>query len=188
MQRKFDDNREGCDLGTWQDFIKELSGVYGKRSNIDTAKEKLSALWNNKDLAKKDFIKFAEQYCTLAHLADYEDKIHIDKLTLVIPQELHNAIVIYEVEGKLPNNWDAYLELLLKAFKVLHPDCTKGSIFSTGSNNGRGKDSNAMKVDLAKKIKGKGKEVNSQTSEKKFCSYCNKNNSHYKNTHNTADC
>ncbi|KAF8656643.1 hypothetical protein AX16_002474, partial [Volvariella volvacea WC 439] len=188
MQRKFDDIQEGCDMGTWQDFMKELSRVYGKRSDVDTAKEELSALWNNTDLARKDFIKFAEQYRTLAHLANYEDKIHIDKLTLVIPQELRNAIVMYEVEGKLPINWDAYLELLLKAFKALHPDRTKGSIFGTGSNNEKGKDPNTMEVDSAKKTKGKGKEVNSQTSEKKFCLYCNKNNSCYKNTHNTADC
>ncbi|KAF8644303.1 hypothetical protein AX16_008556 [Volvariella volvacea WC 439] len=138
--------------------MRELSGVYGKRSDIDTAKKELSALWNNKNLAKKDFIKFAEQYCTLARLADYEDKIHVDKLTLVIPQEFCNAIVMYKVEGRLPNNWDAYLKLLLKAFKTLHSNHTKGSIFGTGSSNGKGKDPNAMEVDLAKKTKGKGKE------------------------------
>ncbi|KAF8652825.1 hypothetical protein AX16_004148 [Volvariella volvacea WC 439] len=173
-------------MSTWQDFMKELSGVYGKRSDVDTAKEELSALWNNKNLAKKDFIKFVEQYHTLVHFADYEDKIYIDKLTLVISQELHNAIIMYEIEGKLPNNWDAYLKLLLKAFKALHPDCTKGSIFGTGSSNEKEKDPNTMEVDSAKKTKGK--EVNSQTFEKKFCSYCNKNNPCYKNIHNTANC
>ncbi|KAF8638642.1 hypothetical protein AX16_010470 [Volvariella volvacea WC 439] len=188
MQCKFNDNQEGCDLGTWQDFMRKLSGVYGKRNDVNTAKKELSALWNNKDLARKDFIRFAEQYCTLARLADYEDKIYIDKLTLVIPQELYNAIIMYEVEGRLLNNWDEYLELLLKAFKALHPDRIKGFIFGTGSSNRKRKDPNAMEIDSAKKNKGKGKEVNSQSSEKKFCSHCNKNNPCYKNTHNTVDC
>lgn len=138
-------------------------------------------------MARKDFIKYAEQYRTLARLADYEEKIHINKLTHILPQELRNSIVMLEVERRLPDQWDDYLELLLKAFKALHPDRTKGTIFGTG--NGKGKEPDAMNVDTAKKTKGKGKkEANSQSAEKKFCSYCNKHNSRYKNTHNTANC
>jgi len=45
------------------------------------------ALWVNKDLAKKNFVKYAEQYRTLARIVNYNNKVHIDKMKEVIPNE-----------------------------------------------------------------------------------------------------
>jgi len=45
-------------------------------------------LWVNKDLAKKNFIKYAEWYRTLARIVNYSDEVHIDKMKEVIPDKL----------------------------------------------------------------------------------------------------
>ena len=54
-------------------------------------------LWVNKDLARKNFVKYAERYRMLARIVNYSDEVHIDKIKEVIPDELQNALVIYEI-------------------------------------------------------------------------------------------
>jgi len=46
------------------------------------------ALWVNKDLAKKNFIKYAKRYRTLARIVNYSDEVHIGKIKEVIPDKL----------------------------------------------------------------------------------------------------
>ncbi|OBZ66591.1 hypothetical protein A0H81_13439 [Grifola frondosa] len=147
------------DLGTWDEFVKELSAIYGKWDDKESAKEEITNLWSNKDLAKKDFIKYAEQYRTLARLVEYQDKIHIDKLRNVIPTELCNSLVMLDIAGKMPTKWEKYLELLLRTYKALHPEKTKTKIFKDNegkgnlNSNSNGKDPNVMEIDGAKKSK-----------------------------------
>jgi hypothetical protein len=192
MRKYFDDNRLGKDLGSWDKFATELNSIYGRRDDKEGAKEEITLLWSNKSLATKDFIKYAEQYRTLARIVEYENNIHIDKLRGVIPQELRNALVMYELSGGVPAKWEDYLELLLTAYKALHPEKTKSSIFGTGSTNTRGNGNNEptpMEIDVAKKSKGKAPgQANSQES-RKFCQICSGKGFKSKaKSHNTADC
>jgi len=69
--------------------------------------------WVNKDLAKKNFVKYAEQYRMLARIVNYSDKVHIDKMKEVIANELQNTLVIYEISNQSPKTWDDYLKLLM---------------------------------------------------------------------------
>ncbi|THU82970.1 hypothetical protein K435DRAFT_807873 [Dendrothele bispora CBS 962.96] len=84
------------------------------------------------------------------------DGLHIDKLRDVIPQELRNSLVMYEVSDTMPTNWEDYLELLLKAYKALHPEKAKSVIFGNGKK-GNDSDPNAMEIDEAKKEKIRAK-------------------------------
>ncbi|KAJ3559480.1 hypothetical protein NM688_g323 [Phlebia brevispora] len=144
MATYFNNVKEGKDLDTWNNFIKELRALYGKRDNKKGAKEEITQLWANKALAKKDFIKYAEQYRTLARIVKYEDKLHIDKL------------------------WeDEYLDLLLKVYKVIYSDKSCASVFDTSSSNGSSKDPDAMEIDAQAKSKGKGKEHQANSTETK---------------------
>ena len=59
-------------------------------------------LWVNKNLAKKNFVKYTEWYRTLARIVNYSDEVHIDKIKEFIPDELQNALVIYEITNKSP--------------------------------------------------------------------------------------
>jgi len=59
-------------------------------------------LWVNKNLARKNFVKYAEQYRILARIVNYSDKVHIDKMKEVIPDKLRNALVIYEITNQSP--------------------------------------------------------------------------------------
>ena len=93
MKKYFDDNRLGQDLGSWDNFVTELSAIYGRRDDKEGAKEELTQLWSNKTLASKDFIKYAEQYRTLARIVDYEDNIHVDKLHDVIPLQCTQSLL-----------------------------------------------------------------------------------------------
>ena len=45
-------------------------------------------LWVNKDLARKNFVKYTEQYRMLARIVNYSNKVHIDKMKEVISNEL----------------------------------------------------------------------------------------------------
>jgi hypothetical protein len=194
MKWYYDANRRGEDLGTWDKFVKELSAIYGRRDEMQGAKDELTALWSNKNLASKDFIKFAEQYRTLARIVEYEDKVHIDKLNDVIPQELRNSLVMLKVANKLPEKWDEFLELLLETYKALHPEKTKNSIFGNGSkksSENTTSDPDAMQIDNANKGKGKQKEQANSTDAKKnrYCHICAGKGLKLKaKTHNTNDC
>jgi hypothetical protein len=193
MRVYYDNVRLGIDLGSWDHFVGELSQIYGKRDDKEGAKDEITSLWANKTLANKDFIKYAEQYRTLARIVDYQDNLHIDKLRDVIPQELRNSLVMYEVSDTMPKYWEAYLELLLKAYKALHPEKSKSAIFGNGNGSGNGKknpDPNAMEIDEAKKSKGKAPaQANSQEAKKKYCQICaGKGYKAKASSHNTVDC
>ena len=70
-------------------------------------------LWVNKNLAKKNFVKYTEQYRTLARIVNYSDEVHISKMKEVIHNELRNVLVIYEITNQSPKTWDDYLKLLM---------------------------------------------------------------------------
>jgi len=50
----------GQDVGPWGDFAQELKNIYRQRDNKERAKKELMVLWVNKNLAKKNFVKYAE--------------------------------------------------------------------------------------------------------------------------------
>jgi len=129
MKSYYDKVQAGQGVGSWSNFAQELKNIYGQRDDKEEAKKELTALWVNKDLAKKNFVKYAEQYRTLARIVNYSDEVHIDKMKEVIPDELRNTLVIYEITNQCPKTWDDYLKLLMQAYKALHPDKTQGAIF-----------------------------------------------------------
>jgi len=45
-------------------------------------------LWINKDLVRKNFVKYAEQYRILARIVNYSDEVYIDKIKEIISDEL----------------------------------------------------------------------------------------------------
>ncbi len=191
MKKYYDDVRLENDLGSWNQFVNELNAIYGKRDDKEGAKTELTQLWNNKELARKDFIKYAEQYRTLARIVQYADDILRDKLREVIPQELRSAMAPYEVSNSTPVKWEEYLELLLKTYKHLHPEKAKSTIFGSGNgSSSKSPDPNAMDIDSANKSKGKApQQVNSQEAKKRFCQICaGKGYKNKSKTHNTIDC
>jgi len=60
-------------------------------------KKELTVLWVNKDLARKNFVKYVERYRMLAKIVNYSNKVHIDKIKKIIPNKLQNVLVIYEI-------------------------------------------------------------------------------------------
>jgi len=79
-------------------------------------------LWVNKNLARKNFVKYAERYRILARIVNYSNEVHINKMKEVIPNELQNALVIYEITNQSPKTWNNYLKLLMQVYKALYPD------------------------------------------------------------------
>ena len=57
-------------------------------------------LWVNKDLARKNFVKYAERYRILARIVNYSNKVQIDKMKEVISNKLQNVLVIYEITNQ----------------------------------------------------------------------------------------
>jgi len=173
----------GQGVGSWSDFAQELKNIYGQRDDKEGAKKELTVLWVNKDLAKKNFIKYAERYRILARIVNYSNKVHIDKMKEVIPDKLRNALVIYEITNQCPKTWDDYLKLLMQAYKALHPDKAQGTIFSPEANveKSRGKiDPDAMEIDEIQKKEGKNL---------RYCQICARKG--FKNKakmYNTVDC
>ena len=98
MKSYYDKVQVGQNVGSWGDFAQELKNIYRQRDDKEGAKKELTALWVNKDLAKKNFVKYAEQYRTLVRIVNYSDEVHIDKMKEVIPNELRNALVIYNLQ------------------------------------------------------------------------------------------
>jgi len=141
------------------------------------------AHWVNKDLAKKNFVKYAEQYRTLARIVNYSDKVHIDKMKEVIPDELRNALIIYEITNQCPKTWNNYLKLLMQAYKVLHSDKAQGTIFGSEANvekSGGKKDPDTMEIDEIHKKEEKNL---------RYCQICaGKGFKNKAKTHNTVDC
>jgi len=97
MKSYYDKVQAGQGIGSWGNFAQELKNIYGQQDDKEGAKKELMALWVNKDLAKKNFVKYAERYRTLARIVNYSNEVHIDKMKEVIPDELRNALVIYEI-------------------------------------------------------------------------------------------
>jgi len=60
MKSYYDKVQVGQGVGSWGNFAQELKNIYRQRDDKEGAKKELMALWVNKDLAKKNFIKYAE--------------------------------------------------------------------------------------------------------------------------------
>jgi len=154
----YDKVQTGLSVGSWGDFAQELKNIYGQQDDKERAKKELTALWVNKDLARKNFVKYTEQYRMLARIVNYSDKVHIDKMKEIIPDKLRNALVIYEITNQSPKTWDDYLKLLMQAHKALHPDKTQGTIFgpeAIGEKSGGKKNPDAIEIDEIQRKEGK---------------------------------
>jgi len=88
MKSYYDKVQAGQDVRSWGDFVQELKNIYGQRDDKEGAKKELMALWVNKDLAEKNFVKYAEQYRMLARIVNYNNEVHIDKMKEVISDKL----------------------------------------------------------------------------------------------------
>ena len=60
MKSYYDKVQAGQGVGFWGNFAQELKNIYRQRDNKKGAKKELMALWVNKNLAKKNFVKYAE--------------------------------------------------------------------------------------------------------------------------------
>ncbi|EED80178.1 predicted protein [Postia placenta Mad-698-R] len=177
--------REGKDLGTWKAFVAELAQIYGQHDDKEGAKKEITALFINKDLASKDFVKYAERFRTLGCLMEYDDSLLIDKLREVIPRDMR-LVLAGKDESTLPKDWTLFLDILLNINKIVNPEKARGSVFkNSGSDNGG---AIPMDIDSAEKSKskgkGKGKAKNAEaasTEAKKYCVICKSK------THNTDD-
>ena len=47
-------------IGSWGDFVQELKNIYKQWDDKEKAKKELIVLWINKDLARKNFVKYTE--------------------------------------------------------------------------------------------------------------------------------
>jgi len=158
MKSYYDKVQAGLSVGSWGNFAQELKNIYGQRDDKEEAKKELTALWVNKDLARKDFVKYAEQYRTLARIVNYSDEVYIDKMKEVISDELQNALVIYKITNQSPKTWNDYLKLLMQAYKALHLDKAQGTIFGPKAieeKSGGKKDPDAIEIDKIQRKEGK---------------------------------
>ena len=113
----YDKNAKDQDLGSWENFIKVLYGIYGQKDSKASAKEEFTSLWANKSLAARDFIKYSEQFKTLTSIVEYKDDVLIDKLHEVIPSSLATAVGIIESVSMLRRPHvpaAAYLECIVE--------------------------------------------------------------------------
>ena len=60
MKLYYDKVQVGLSVGSWGDFAQELKNIYRHRDNKEEVKKELTALWVNKDLARKNFVKYTE--------------------------------------------------------------------------------------------------------------------------------
>ena len=102
MKSYYNRVQAGLSVGSWGNFAQELKNIYGQQDDKKGAKKELMALWVNKDLARKNFVKYTEQYRTLARIVNYSNKVYIDKMKKVIPDKLYNALVIYKITNQSP--------------------------------------------------------------------------------------
>ncbi|KAI0683674.1 hypothetical protein C8T65DRAFT_594866 [Cerioporus squamosus] len=184
MASYYDRVGRGLDLGTWEAFMDELAQINGQRDDKEGAKKEITALFSNKELAAKDFIKYAERFRTLGRLSGYNDELLIDKLREVVSHDMRIALV-GKGGSNVPKKWTEFLDMLLDFYRELNPEKTRGTVFSKSSSDNSGH--TPMDIDSAEKskVKGKkGKQANSATTDKKqrFCHICKKN------SHNTEDC
>ena len=97
MKLYYDKVQAGLSIGSWSDFVQELKNIYRQWDNKKGAKKELTVLWVNKNLARKNFVKYVEQYRMLARIVNYSNKVHINKIEEVILDKLQNALIIYEI-------------------------------------------------------------------------------------------
>jgi len=102
MKSYYDKVQAGLSVGSWGDFVQELKNIYEQQDNKEKVKKELTVLWVNKNLARKNFVKYAEQYRMLARIVNYSNKVHINKIEEVILDKLQNALVIYEITDQSP--------------------------------------------------------------------------------------
>ena len=176
----YDKNSEGKDIGTWDEFVKTLLSIYGQKDDKEAAKKEFTQLWTNKALAKKDFIKYAEQFKTLGRLVEYEDQLLIDKLDEVIDEDLFKSARIAKMVSSMPTKWQEYLDRLLELHKAFDRNGNDKRIF--------GKDKDSSSKDKPQP-QSKAKEANSTETATKFCQICSgMGKTKSAKTHNTADC
>jgi len=60
MKSYYNKVQAGQSVGSWGDFAQELKNIYEQQDDKEGAKKELTVLWVNKDLAKKNFVKYAE--------------------------------------------------------------------------------------------------------------------------------
>ena len=130
MKSYYDKVQAGLSVGSWGDFAQELKNIYEQQDDKEGAKKELIVLQINKDLAKKNFVKYVERYRTLVRIVNYSNEVHINKIKEVISDELQNTLVIYEITNQSPKTQDDYLKLLMQVYKALYPDKAQGAIFS----------------------------------------------------------
>ncbi|EED82576.1 predicted protein [Postia placenta Mad-698-R] len=177
---------EGKDLGTWKAFVAELAQIYGQYDDKEGAKKEIMALFINKDLASKDFVKYAERFRALGCLTEYDDSLLIDKLREVIPRDMR-LVLAGKDESTLPKDWTLFLDILLNINKIVNPEKARGSVFkNSGLDNGSvvPMDINSAEKSKSKgEGKGKAKDAEAASTEaKKYCVI-------YKSkTHKTDDC
>ena len=76
----------------------------------------------------------------------------------VIPDELQNALIIYEITNQCLKTQDDYLKLLIQAYKALYPNKAQDAIFGPEANvekSGEKKNPDAIEIDEIQKKKGK---------------------------------
>ena len=60
MKSYYDKVEVELSVGSWRNFAQELKNIYRQWDDKERVKKKLTALWVNKDLARKNFVKYAE--------------------------------------------------------------------------------------------------------------------------------
>ncbi|GJE99134.1 hypothetical protein PsYK624_153810 [Phanerochaete sordida] len=190
MKSYYDKNAKDQDLGKIDDFWATLDSVYGHRNTVEGARKDLEALFKNKDLAKKDFIQYAEKFQVLADASEGEfmDKHLIEKLYDVADREVQ-LLMIGKGRANWPTTWNEFLKLILEFYKEVNPEKATSHIFG---RSGAAKDPNAMDLDSAQSKKSKNKQANSQEARKKVsepCAICNQlGKTSRAKTHETKDC
>ena len=182
--------RKNEDLGSWDKFVATLTEIYGQRDKVKSAKAELEELFDNRQLASSDFIRYAEQFRTLAEIANFDEPMLCKKLTKVISKEHKSAMApLCLLTGQEPKKWREYLSTLLEVWKIQHEDkAATDRLFGNkekGDAKGKGKD------ESGKKDSGKGKETNAVQADKKkkYCQLCHDAGlTNREKTHNTRDC
>ena len=60
MKVYYDKVQVGQSIRSWGDFFQELKNIYGQRDDKKEAKKEQTVLWVNKDLTRKNFVKYTE--------------------------------------------------------------------------------------------------------------------------------
>ena len=190
MKVYYDKNTRNEDLGSIDDFWATLESVYGQRNTTEGARKELEALFGNKTLAHKDFVKYAERFQVLADASkgEFTDKHLIEKLYYILDRDVQ-LLLLGRGQAQWPTTWNEFLKLSLDFYKEAHPDKTSATIFGRSSSE---KDPNAMDVDSAQSKKGKNKQANSQEAKKQVtnpCAICKQlGKTSRAKTHETKDC